>query len=173
MLVNQANKFILILWFILLLRKFIFMRTVKDILSKKTPVFNQVDPDAKVLQGLQLMSSVNLSYLVVTKEDKFLGIFSERDYSRNVILKGLHSDSTTIKEVMSVDLPFVAPNETVENCMQLLNSHKTRYLVVFDDEVFVGVITINDVLREALASKEQVFDEKVIKEATELQDRVF
>ena len=57
--------------------------------------------------------------------------------------------------------------------MQLLNSHKTRYLVVFDDEQFVGVITINDVLREALASKELVFDEKIIKETTELQDRVF
>jgi predicted transcriptional regulator len=149
------------------------MRTVKDILDKKTPVFNQVDPDVKVIQGLQQMSAVNLSYLVVVKEDKFLGIFSERDYSRNVILKGLHSDTTAIKEVMSHSLPFVSPAETVENCMHLLNSHKTRYLVVFDDEQFVGVITINDVLREALASKELVFDEKVIKETTELQDRVF
>ena len=149
------------------------MRTVKDILDKKTPVFNQIDPDTKVLQGLQQMSAVNLSYLVVIKEDKYLGIFSERDYSRNVILKGLHSDTTSIKDVMSTSLPFVTPQETVENCMQLLNSHKTRYLVVFDDEQFVGVITINDILREALASKELVFDEKIIKETTELQDRVF
>ena len=149
------------------------MRTVKDILDKKTPVFNQIDPDTKVLQGLQQMSAVNLSYLVVIKEDKYLGIFSERDYSRNVILKGLHSDTTSIKDVMSTALPFVTPQETVANCMQLLNSHKTRYLVVFDDEQFVGVITINDILREALASKELVFDENIIKETTELQDRVF
>jgi predicted transcriptional regulator len=149
------------------------MRTVKDILNKKSPVFNQISPDGKVLEGLQLMNSVNLSYLVVMKGDQFQGIFSERDYSRNVILKGLHSDTTYIRDVMSHSLPFVSSEETVENCMQLLNSHKTRYLIVFDDEVFKGVITINDVLREALASKELVFDEKVIKEATELQDKVF
>ena len=149
------------------------MRTVADILRKKSPVFNQIDADAKVIEGLQLMNSVNLSYLVVMKNDQFQGIFSERDYSRNVILKGLHSDTSSVKEVMSVSLPFVASTDTVENCMQLLNSHKTRYLIVFDDEVFSGVITINDVLREALASKELVFDESVIKETTELQDRVF
>jgi predicted transcriptional regulator len=149
------------------------MRTVADILHKKSPVFNQIDADAKVIQGLQLMNSVNLSYLVVMKEDHFQGIFSERDYSRNVILKGLHSDTTHIKEVMSTSLPFVSSTDTVEHCMQLLNSHKTRYLIVFDDEVFRGVITINDVLREALASKEMVFDEAVIKATTELQDKVF
>ena len=149
------------------------MRTVSDILQKKSPVFNQISPDAKVLQGLQLMASVNLSYLVVMKEEQFQGIFSEREYSRNVILKGLHSDTTSIKEVMTTTLPFVSLKDTVETCMQLLNSHKTRYLVVFDNETFRGVVTINDVLREALASKELVFDEKIIKETTELQDKVF
>lgn len=149
------------------------MRTVADILQKKSPVFNQISPEAKVLQGLQLMASVNLSYLVVMKEEQFQGIFSEREYSRNVILKGLHSDTTAIKDVMTTALPFVSLQDTVEKCMQLLNSHKTRYLVVFDDEIFRGVVTINDVLREALASKELVFDEKIIKETTELQDKVF
>jgi len=149
------------------------MRTVSDMLQKKSPVFNQISPDAKVLQGLQLMASVNLSYLVVMKEEQFQGIFSEREYSRNVILKGLHSDTTPIKNVMTTTLPFVSLQDTVEKCMQLLNSHKTRYLVVFDDETFRGVVTINDVLREALASKELVFDEKIIQETTELQDKVF
>jgi predicted transcriptional regulator len=149
------------------------MRTVSDILQKKSPVFNQISPEAKVLQGLQLMASVNLSYLVVMKEEQFQGIFSEREYSRNVILKGLHSDTTAIKDVMTTSLPFVALQDTVETCMQLLNSHKTRYLVVFDDETFRGIVTINDVLREALASKELVFDEKIIQETTELQDKVF
>ena len=149
------------------------MRTVQDILSKKSPVFNQIDPEANVYQGLQQMNAVNLSYLVVMKGEKFQGIFSEREYSRNVILKGLHSDTTTIKDVMSTTLPFVSPSHTVEACMHMLNDHKTRYLVVFDDEQFRGVITINDVLREALASKELVFDENVIQGATELQDKVF
>ena len=149
------------------------MRTVANILMSKPPAFNFVEPEAKVIEALQIMNSVNLSYLVVIKEEKFYGIFSERDYSRNVILKGLHSDTCAVKEVMSLSLPVIGMQETVEQCMQLLNSHKTRYLVVFDDNNFKGVITLNDVLREALNSKEMVFDELMIKQSTEMNDKIF
>lgn len=147
------------------------MRTVADILANKPPVFNQVSPKAKVIEALQLMNSVNLSYLVVMDGETFHGLFSERDYSRNVILKGLHSDSCTVEEVMSTSLPMVSTDTTVEDCMHLLNSHKTRYLIVFSDNEFKGVVTINDVLRDAIENKELVFDQ--LKEAIEQQDRIF
>jgi predicted transcriptional regulator len=149
------------------------MRTVANILQNKPPVFNFIDPDAKVIEALQLMNSVNLSYLVVIRQDTFYGIFSERDYSRNVILKGLHSDTCTVKEVMSHSLPVIGMQDTVEHCMHLLNSHKTRYLVVFDNQQFTGVVTINDVLREAIINKEMVFDKLMIDQATEMQDKIF
>jgi predicted transcriptional regulator len=149
------------------------MRTVANILQNKPPVFNFIDPDAKVIEALQLMNSVNLSYLVVKREDEFFGIFSERDYSRNVILKGLHSDSCTVKEVMSDSLPMVGLQDTVEHCMHMLNSHKTRYLVVFDEQAFRVVVTINDVLREAIENKELVFDKLILQESLELQDKIF
>lgn len=149
------------------------MRTVANILQNKPPVFNFISQESKVIEGLHLMNSVNLSYLVARDGANFAGIFSERDYSRNVILKGLHSDSATIKEVMSTSIPAVEPMDTVEHCMNMLNTHKTRYLVVFDDQEFKGVVTINDVLREALANKEMVFDELTISNATEMQDKVF
>ena len=149
------------------------MRTVANILINKPPIFNFVDPDAKVIEGLQIMNSVNLSYLVVYKNYTFYGIFSERDYSRNVILKGLHSDTASIKEVMSVSLPVIAMQDTVERCMELLNIHKTRYLIVFDDNIFKGIVTINDVLREALENKEMVFDELLLKETSEMQDKIY
>ncbi|MBI3882892.1 MAG: CBS domain-containing protein, partial [Sphingobacteriales bacterium] len=116
---------------------------------------------------------VNLSYLVVMKDGQFYGIFSERDYSRNVILKGLHSDTCLVKEIMNTSLPFINLEDSVEKSMQLLNTHKTRYLLVFDENVFIGVITINDVLREAIANKQLVFDEVALRNATELQDQVF
>jgi len=147
------------------------MRTVADILANKPPVFNQVSSKAKVIEALQLMNSVNLSYLVVMDGGSFHGLFSERDYSRNVILKGLHSDSCTVEEVMSTSLPMVSTDTTVEDCMHLLNSHKTRYLIVFSDNEFKGVVTINDVLRDAIENKELVFDQ--LKEAIEQQDRIF
>lgn len=149
------------------------MRTVANLLQKKPPVFNFIRPDARVIEALHLMNSVNLSYLVVKEGDTFCGIFSERDYSRNVILKGLHSDSCSVAEVMSTSLPMVGLQDTVEHCMQMLNSHKTRYLIAFDNQQFVGVVTINDVLREAIENKEMVFDDLAVKEATELQDKIF
>ena len=149
------------------------MRTVANILQNKPPVFNFITPGAKVIEALQLMNSVNLSYLVVKDDDTFHGIFSERDYSRNVILKGLHSDSATVAEVMSTSLPVIGMQDTAEHCMQMLNTHKTRYLIVFDDQEFKAVVTINDILREAIENKEMVFDELAIKEATEMQDKIF
>jgi predicted transcriptional regulator len=89
----------------------------------------------------------------------FKGIFSERDYSRKVILQGRHSDSTTVAEVMSTDVPLVNLADTVEQCMHLMNQHKTRYLVAFDaNENFAGVITIHDILRQVISNKEDVFD---------------
>src|SRR3954466_8127420 len=142
------------------------MRTVANILQNKPPVFNFIDPDAKVIEALQLMNSVNLSYLVVKRDNDFQGIFSERDYSRNVILKGLHSNTCSVKEVMSTSLPIVSMQDTAEICMQLFNTHKTRYLLAFDDNVFKGVITINDILREAIDNKEMVFDKLILQEFT-------
>ena len=149
------------------------MRTVSNILQNKTPVFNFIDPEAKVIEALQLMNSVNLSYLVVQHNETFHVIFSERDYSRNVILKGLHSDSCSVKEVMSTSLPLISLKDTAEICMQLFNSHKTRYLLAFDDNEFKGVITINDILREVLDNKEMVFDKLALQEFSALQDKIF
>lgn len=149
------------------------MRTVANILQNKLPVFNFIDPDAKVIEALQLMNSVNLSYLVVKHNDDFHGIFSERDYSRKVILKGLHSDSCSVKEVMSTTLPMVSMQDTAEMCMQIFNTHRTRYLLAFDHNIFKGVITINDILREAIENKEMVFDKLVLQQFSETQDKIF
>jgi predicted transcriptional regulator len=135
------------------------MRTVKNILESKSKPFNQISPDTLVIDALKLLTSINLSYLVVMDKDQYCGIFSERDYSRNVILKGRHSDSTTVEEVMTRDVPVVELNKTVEQCMHLIDQHKTRYLLAFDsEERLLGVITIHDLLRQVLSDKEQVFD---------------
>lgn len=149
------------------------MRTVANILQNKPPVFNFIEPDAKVIEALQLMNSVNLSYLVVKHNDHFHGIFSERDYSRNVILKGLHSNTCSVKEVMSSSLPLVTMQDTAEMCMQLFNTHKTRYLLALENNVFKGVITINDILREAIENKEMIFDKLALQKITEIQDKIY
>ena len=134
------------------------MRRVKDIIASKAKAFNTISPNALVIEGLQLLNSVNLSYLIVMDGDKYKGIFSERDYTRNVILKGRSSKETIVDEVMTTDYPRVEVTDTVEYCMNLINTHKTRYLLAFDNDMFVGVITIHDLLRQVIASKEEVFD---------------
>ena len=148
------------------------MQTVSEILRRKQNPHNIINADAKVIDALIMMNSVNLSYLVVMENDRFVGIFSERDYTRNVILKGRTSDTSTVKEVMTVNFPSVSPSDTVETCMKLLDAHKTRYLPVFNGNHLEGVVTLNDVLRQAIWSKEDVFDELANKLADQ-GDKIF
>ena len=130
------------------------MKTVSDILASKPAAFNTIQPTALVIDALNLLNSVNLSYLVVTDSAGYKGIFCERDYSRNVILKGRASNSTMVQEIMTTDLPVVAPDDTVAYCMSLMNSHKTRYLLAYDEPRLLGVITIHDLLRQVLTDGE-------------------
>lgn len=137
------------------------MRTVKDIIDSKQKPYNVIAPTALVIDALQMLNTVNLSYLVVMDNEEYKGVFCERDYSRNVILKGRSSANTRVEDVMTVDLPIVELSDTVEHCMNLMNSHRARYLLAYDDQHFIGVITIHDLLRQVIASKEDVFDHNV------------
>ena len=105
------------------------MRTVDDILGSKPEPDNIIAPDALVIDALNMLNSVNLSYLIVMEGKEYKGVFSERDYSRNVILKGRSSSSTVVKDVMTTDLPVVHTSDTVEHCMHAMNLNKARYLV--------------------------------------------
>ena len=135
------------------------MRTVRDILDSKAKSFNIVSPHTLVIDALSMLNSVNLSYLIVMDNNEYKGVFSERDYSRNVILKGRSSRSSTVQEVMTTDLPMVHLDQTVEHCMKTMILNKTRYLLAFDgDKHFAGVVTIHDLLREVIANKEEIFD---------------
>lgn len=121
-------------------------------------MFNNIEPDALVIDALTMLSSVNLSYLVVMDANGYKGIFCERDYCRNVVLKNRSSKDTVVSDVMTIDLPIVQLTDTAEHCMETMNLHKSRYLLAYNDEQFNGVITIHDLLRQALANKEMVFD---------------
>jgi CBS domain-containing protein len=134
------------------------MPAVKDILATKQQSFNHIGSDALVIDAINLMNSVNLSYLVVLEADEYKGIFSERDYTRNIILRGRASTSTRVKEAMTTDFPLVALTDTIEYCMKLMNAHKTRYLLAYDGRKFAGVVTIHDLLRQVIANKQQIFD---------------
>jgi CBS domain-containing protein len=148
------------------------MRTVDDIIGSKPEPDNIIAPDALVIDALNMLNSVNLSYLIVMEGKEYKGVFSERDYSRNVILKGRSSSSTLVKDVMTTDLPVVHTSETVEHCMHAMNLNKARYLVAFGPEnEFEGIITIHDLLRQVIANKELVFDTTVAEQLISNDER--
>ncbi len=139
------------------------MRTVQDIIDTKPRASNFIRSDKLVIEALNYLNAVNLSYLIVMDDGVFKGIFSERDYTRNLALKGRSSATTTVGEIMTADLPKVVLADSVEHCMNEMTTRKTRYLLAYDGNKFVGVITIHDLLRQVIASKEDVFDRALTK----------
>jgi len=137
------------------------MRTVKDILETKEKPSNIVSPATVVIDALEKLISFNLSYVIVMDGQDFIGIFCERDYTRNLVIQGRSSKDTMVRDVMTTNLPIVGLSKTVEECMYLMNKRGTRYLAAYDDDQFVGIITIHDLLREVLATKHRVFDDEL------------
>lgn len=127
------------------------MSKIKEILQKKGPLFNVVTPNTKVVDALTLMKSENLSYVVVLEDGNYLGIMSERDYTHKIKLQGRHSETTTVKEIMSTDYPVLGFGEDLQRCMVLMNVYKTRYLPIFDEMKFQGVLTMHDLMREVIS----------------------
>jgi CBS domain-containing protein len=134
------------------------MRTVADILANKLSPENILPPHALVIDALRMMKEQNLSYVIVMDGPDLKGIFSERNYARNVALEGKSSATCPLKDAMTVGLVKVTPEHTVEECIQLILDNKGRYLPVLDAGKLLGVITIHDILREAMRSKEALFD---------------
>jgi len=126
------------------------MSKIRDILIKKGPHFNIVTPETKVLDALTIMKSENLSYVVVMDNNQYLGLMSERDYTHKIKLEGRKSDSTTVLDIMTKDLPVIGYTDDLERCMVLMNVYKTRYLPIFDEMKFKGVLTMNDLMREVI-----------------------
>ena len=131
------------------------MRIVREILKQKGPHSNFINASATVLKAAALMKSKNISYLIVRKNRQYAGIISERDCVYKLILQEKHPGSTLVQMIMTIDLPVVGLDDKAEQCMILINSSKSRYLSVFDGNKFKGIITIHDLIREAIASKEQ------------------
>lgn len=134
------------------------MLTVASILADKPRPFNFIEPDAMVKDALYLLGSVNMSYLVVMHEDEYKGIFCEQDFVRKVALCGWDPNICLVKDTMSTNLPIVQTNETVERCIHLFYAHKARYMPVFHELKFVGVITHGDLIRAMLRVGHSIFD---------------
>jgi CBS domain-containing protein len=114
-----------------------------------------VSPDTSVIEALRIMSEQNIGSVVVLDKDSFLGIMTERDYSRKVILMGRHSSDTPVGEIMTIDFPPIKQSDSVEACMQLMSERHIRYLPVIEHGRLAGIISINDVVTETISNQEE------------------
>ena len=133
--------------------------TVVEILGRKQPEVWSVAPEATVLRAIQLMSEKNVGALPVVEGNRLIGIISERDYTRKVILKGRSSKTTPVRDIMSQDLILAGLHDTIVECMRMMTERKVRHLPVLDGEELVGIISIGDLVNWIMSAQTAAIDQ--------------
>ena len=126
------------------------MKTVSQLLDNKGRQIFSVAPESMVYDALLLMAEHHIGALLVMRRDELVGIFSERDYAREVIIKGRTSATTAVQDIMSTKLITVSPDNTVEECMNLMSGKRIRHLPVLDHGQVIGLLSIGDLVQATI-----------------------
>lgn len=135
------------------------MKKVSDIFFHKGRKITSVSPQTTVLEALKIMADQNIGSVMVMDGQQYLGIMTERDYSRKVILKGKSSTDTRVSEIMSEDFPRISPSDSIEHCMELMSDRNIRYLPVFENDAVCGIVSINDLVRETILTQQETISQ--------------
>ncbi len=127
--------------------------TIDAILARKGSEIFSISPKATVFEAIELMAGKNIGALVVMEGDHLVGMISERDYTRKIMLRGKRSRETPVSEIMSTDLIVVQPEEPVENCLRMMTEKRVRHLPVLENGKLRGVISIGDLVKSVIASQ--------------------
>jgi len=127
--------------------------TIDAILAQKGTDIFSISPDATVFEAVEIMANKNVGALLVTQDGKLVGMISERDYTRKVMLRGKKSRETAVREIMSSDLTVVHSREPVENCLRMMTDKRIRHLPVLDGDTIRGIISIGDLVKWVIASQ--------------------
>jgi CBS domain-containing protein len=131
------------------------LKTVRQLLGAKGRDVLGVAPEASVFEALQIMAAHDVGALVVLAGGELIGLISERDYARKVILRGRLSKDTPVREIMSTEIVTVGSRQTVEDCMSLMTERRIRHLPVLDDGQLVGIISIGDVVKGIIEDQQE------------------
>ncbi len=135
------------------------MKNVKQILDQKGREVWTIDPDESVFEALKVMSDKEVGALVVVQSAKILGILSERDYARKVVLKGVSSRDTPVREIMVEKVVYIRPDQTAEECLALMTDKRCRHLPVVEDESLGGIVSIGDAVKAIIADREFMIEQ--------------
>jgi CBS domain-containing protein len=131
------------------------MSTVRDILKSKGDNVFSIPPSANVLDALQVMADKGCGAILVVEHEQILGIFSERDYARRVVLQG-KTERAKITDVMTKDIFYVSPKQTADECMAQMTDKHIRHLPVVEDGKLVGVISIGDLVKTVISQQQDL-----------------
>ena len=134
------------------------MGVVRNILKKKGNVTYSVSPDTIVFKALGIMLEKNVSALLVIENEELIGMFSERDYARKVVLQGKTSKTTRVRDVMTREVPTVHPETKIDHCMQLMTDKFTRHLAVMEDGQLVGIVSIGDLVKYIIEEQQFIIE---------------
>ena len=135
------------------------MKTLKQLLEAKGRNVYSISPDARVFDALKLMADKSVGALIVIEGGRIVGILSERDYARKVILHGKSSHDLEVREIMTSKVIAVQPGQTVEECMALMTEKRIRHLPVTEGERLIGVLSIGDLVKEVIAEQRQTIEQ--------------
>ena len=130
------------------------MKTVAELLRAKPARVVKVRPDQSVLEAIKVLASEDIGAAVVMTGDRLAGIFSERDYTRKVILKGRASDTTRVEEIMTAHVVVVTPRTKTRDCMALMSEKNIRHLPVVDEGRVIGMVSIRDIVSDIIADQD-------------------
>ena len=134
-------------------------KTVHQVLKRKSHRVVSVEPGASVFEALRIMAEHDIGSLVVMDGERLVGIFSERDYARQVVLLGKSSKETHVREIMTHKVLCVRPEQTIDECMGLMTQKRVRHLPVLDHKKVVGVISIGDVVKEVISEQQAMIEQ--------------
>ncbi|HEY7553227.1 MAG TPA: CBS domain-containing protein [Candidatus Binatia bacterium] len=137
------------------------MKTVRDILAAKGHEVWCVEPGATVFDALRLMAEKEIGALVVMEGDRVVGVLSERDYARKIVLLGRASPTTAVKEIMTSPVVYTHSDQAIEECMALVTEKRVRHLPVMDKGKLVGLISIGDLVKSIIADQKFIIEQLV------------
>lgn len=130
------------------------MKPVSELLKRRGPSVWRVSPDATVFDALHLLAEHDVGALLVMVDERLLGIFSERDYTRKIALQGRDSRATAVKDVMTPSVLVVKPSTDMRDCMSLMSQRKIRHLPVVDGDRVIGMLSIRDLMDDIITDDE-------------------